>query len=113
MSTRNGKLSGFDSNNLVSDRPVLDGGTNTQGGPRGVTQYYAETLSSPTCLLPGSAHLAPLPASFYRRAIELLKALNVAQALRDVLLALGVLFLLLVVLGAIPLALGMMLVVGF
>lgn len=59
------------------------------------------------------ANLALLRAPFYRRAIELLKALNVAQALRDVFLALGVLLLLLIVLGAVPLAIGMMLFVYF
>ena len=97
----------------LSSRPVLDGGTNTQGGSRGVTQYYAETCSSPAIASSLPANLAPSSASFYCRAIELLKALNVAQALRDVFLALGVLLLLLIVLGAIPLAFGMMLFVYF
>ena len=100
----------------LSSRPVLDGGTNTQGGSRDAeTQYNSriENSSSPTISLPGLASLAPSSASFYCRAIELLKALNVAQALRDVFLALGILLLLLIVLGAVPLAIGMMLFVNF
>jgi len=102
----------------MSSRPALGGGGNldTQAGSLGVVTQYnsdAETSSSPAISSLGLANLAPLAASFYRRAIELLKALNVAQALRDILLALGVLLLLLVVLGAIPLALGMMLFVYF
>lgn len=104
----------INSNNL-SSRTALggDGGSrDMQSGSHGVTQYYAEPIPLPakTSRL---AHLAPSSASFYCRAIELLKALNVAQALRDVLLALGVLFGLLAVLGAIPLAFGMMLFVYF
>src|SRR6185369_10893296 len=72
-------------------------------GPHGVTQYYAETCSSPAIASSLPANLAASSPSFYCRAIELLKALNVAQALRDVFLALGVLLLLLIVLGAVPL----------
>src|SRR4051812_23879160 len=101
-------------NSELSSRRMLDGGTNTSDGSRGGgTQNNPRAEIHSPVLSSLAANLALLRAPFYRPAIELLKALDVAQALRDVLLALGVLLLLLIILGSIPLAIGMMLFVYF
>jgi hypothetical protein len=100
----------------TSPRAVVTGESDQHAGSRGaVTKYTsgAETVICSPVLSSLPANLALLRAPFYRPAIELLKALDVAQALRDVLLALGVLLLLLIILGSIPLAIGMMLFVYF
>lgn len=69
----------------LSDRPVLDGGTNTQGGPLGATQYkgadnviYLPVTSSRPANL-------PLPAALYSRGEPPLKLSEFAQTSLDVL----------------------------